>query len=295
MNRIVRNAALVAVASAAAQEYLATRYYARSRGPGRFVEDDEQTAWTSMWHELLAPAELALFAVSTAFRGNGVPPGTGAPVLLVPGFMMRGGYLRPLRASLERLGYRAEVAAIGRNADCIDVMTERLLDVVRVTREAAGEPVHLIGHSLGGLLARAAAARSRPHVASVTVLGSPFRGLRMHPAVRSTAAVVRTLTHARHRARVRPQCLTLACDCPSVRALATPLPADLPQLAIVTRHDGLADWRYCADPATTRVVEVTASHMGLVWNTKAYRAIGEHLATAREAAVASSAGQRSGR
>jgi len=94
---------------------------------------------------------------------------------------------------------------------------------------------------------------------------------------------------------VRPGCLTLACDCSAVRALGAPLSPAVPQLAIVTRHDGLSDWRYGRDPATARVVEVTASHLGLVWNATAYRAIAYHLAAARPAERVAAEGQRSGR
>jgi triacylglycerol lipase len=292
MNRIARTAALVGAAAAVAGEYVAARYYARTQGPHRFLEEDEQTAWTSPAHEMLAPVELARFCASPEFRGSGVPRGAGAPVVLVPGFLMRGLYLRPLRAALRRLGYRVEIADIGLNADCLDVMTDRLLRVISAARDTAGAPVHVVGHSMGGLLARAAAARDVQAVASVTVMGSPVRGLRMHPALRMTSAAVRAVIHARRRGEVRPACLTLACECVSVRALTTPLPALLPQLAIVARYDGLADWRYGADPATMQVVEVTCSHVGLVWNAAACRAIGEHLALADAAAAGA---QRSGR
>ena len=64
-----------------------------------------------------------------------------------------------------------------------------------------------------------------------------------------------------------------------MRAIDRPLPADLPQLAIVTRYDGLVDWRYCCDEATTRVVHVTASHIGLVFNEAAYAALAAYLGT----------------
>jgi triacylglycerol lipase len=292
MNRIARNALLVAAAGAVIGEFAAARYYARTHSPRRFVEDDEQTAWTSPAHELVGPVELALFYASPEFRGAGAPRGDGAPVVLVAGFLLRGRYLRPLRTALERLGYRAEVADIGVNADCFEMMTDRLLRVLTAARDAAGAPVHVVGHSMGGLLARGAAARDPRVVASVTVMGSPFRGLRMHPALRATAAATRAVIHARHGADVRPRCLTLACDCATVRAMAAPLPAVLPQLAIVTRYDGLADWRYGADPATMRVVEVTSSHLGLVWNAAACRAIGQHLAVASAATAGT---QRSGR
>jgi pimeloyl-ACP methyl ester carboxylesterase len=278
-----------AAAGALVEQYVAARYYARTPEPDRFVEPQERTAWTPFGREAIAPAELALFCASSPFRGQGAPRGDGARVVLVAGFLLRGRYLVPLRAALRRLGHRAEIADIGRNADCFDVMTDRLLDVVH----AASPPVHLVGHSMGGLLARAAAARDRAAVASVTVMGTPFRGLRMHPAVRMTAAAVRATIHARRRDAVRPACLTLACDCVTVRAMAAPLPADLPQLAIVTRHDGLADWRSCRASDGMRVVELAASHTGLAWSAAACRAIAEHVAAARSGEPAEA--QRSGR
>jgi pimeloyl-ACP methyl ester carboxylesterase len=128
------------------------------------------------------------------------------------------------------------------------VMTERLLGVVAAQTAQANRPVHLVGHSLGGLLARAVAIRAPEQVASVAMLGSPFRGLRVHPLIRATAGVVKAVTHARRGVSVRARCLTLACDCMSVCALHQRVPADIPQLAVVTRYDGLADWRYCMDP-----------------------------------------------
>jgi thioesterase domain-containing protein len=84
-----------------------------------------------------------------------VAQGAGDPVVLVPGFLLRGRYLWPMQRWLLRLGYRAQIAGIGVNADCIDVMTDRLLRVVAGVSEEANGPVHLVGHSLGGLLARA--------------------------------------------------------------------------------------------------------------------------------------------
>jgi pimeloyl-ACP methyl ester carboxylesterase len=157
------------------------------------------------------------------------------------------------------------------------VMTERLLAVVAAANAQANRPVHLVGHSLGGLLARAVATRAPGQVASVAMLGSPFRGLRVHPLIRATAGVVKAVTHARRGGSVRARCLTLACDCVSVCALHERMPADIPQLAVVTRYDGLADWRYCMNPSTTTVAEVAASHMGLVWSPGAYRALAQHL------------------
>jgi pimeloyl-ACP methyl ester carboxylesterase len=271
--------AALGLAGLAAQELVARRYYARTPGPTRFVHASERTAWTAPWPEVLAPAEWLALRASPVYRGAGIPGGDGRAVVLVAGFLLRGAYLHPLRGWLERIGYRATIADIGRAADCVDLLGERLLTVVD---RADGAPVHLVGHSFGGLLARAAAARAGARVDTVTTLGTPLRGLRLHPFPRVAAAVVRAWTHRRRGAAVRPRCLTFACDCASVAALRTPLAASHRQLAIVTRRDGLTDWRYTLDPATMDVVEVPGSHSGLVWNAHAYRALATHLAGVRD-------------
>lgn len=269
----------LAAAGAAMQEVVARWHYGRTRGPDEFRHEHDRQAWTPAWHEAFVPAEWTALRMSDVYRGDGVPRGDGAPVVLVHGFLTRGGYLFELRDWLDRIGYRARIAPIGWNTDCPDVLTNRLLDVVATTRAEVGRPVHLVGHSLGGVLARAAAARNRDAVASVATLSSPFRGLSVHPALNVAARIVRDRIHRERGASVRPECFTFSCGCPTVEALDRPLPADLPQLAIVTRFDGLVDWRYCMDEATTRVVHVTASHIGLAFNPQAYEALAGHLGT----------------
>ena len=269
----------LAAAGAAMQEMAARWYYRRTRGPEEFRHEGERSAWTPAWHEAFVPAEWTALRLSRVYRGEGVPSGSGAPVVLVHGFLTRGDYLGEMRDWLERIGYRARVAPIGWNTDCPDVLTNRLLDVVAATRAETGRLVHLVGHSLGGVLARAAAARDRTAVASVATLSSPFRGISVHPALSVAARIVRERIHRERGGAVRPACLTFACDCPTVRAIDRPLPADLPQLAVVTRYDGLVDWRYCLDEATTRVVHVTASHIGIAFNPAAYEALAAHLGT----------------
>jgi hypothetical protein len=74
--------------------------------------------------------------------------------------------------------------------------------------------------------------------------------------------------------------MTFACQCASVRAIAAPLPASLPQLAIVVPGDGVADWRYESDSATMHVVRVPGSHVGAVFEPAAYEALARHLARA---------------
>src|SRR5262245_14265978 len=250
-------------------------------GAEPFVDDRERTSWTPIFREPLAAREWLALRRSPVYRGEGVLRGDGAPVVLVHGFLTKGSYLSELAAWLTRVGSRARVAAIGWNAACPGVLAYRLLEVVRRLRDEAGRPVHRVGHSLGGVLSRAVAARDRGLVASVTVLGSPFRGLRIHPVLRVAARLVRASIHWRRVARVDRECFTFRCGCPTVRSLAAPLPADLPQLAVVTRQDGFVDWRTCLDAATMRVVEVDATHIGLAFNATVYAALARELAMPR--------------
>ena len=267
-------------AATAARLYATRRYFKTSPGPMAFMHEDLRTAWTPAWREALTGVQWLRLRRSAVYRGDGVPRGDGSPVLLVQGFLTRRIYLATLRGWLERLGYRPRIAEIGWNADCLDVLADRVVAQTESARGPARQGVHLIGHSLGGVLVRAVAARAPHLVASVATLATPFRGLRVHPGLRLANVIVRAVVHRRRDASVFPECLTFACQCATVRALAAPLPASLPQLAITVPGDGVADWRYEGHPATTRVVPVPGSHHGAVFEPAAYEALARHLAAA---------------
>lgn len=280
-----RWAAALAIAATAARLYATRRYFKETPGPVAFLHDDVRTAWTPAWRELLTGVQWLRLRRSPVYRGEGVPHGHHEPVLLVHGFLTRGLYLEPLRAWLHGLGYRARVADIGRNADCLDVLARRLTEDVETLHRQTGMRVHLVGHSLGGMLARAVAARAPHLVASVATLATPLRGLRVHPGVRLTNIAVRRLVRLRRRASVFEGCLTLACECATVRALTAPLPSTVPQLAVTAPGDGILDWRYAADRVTMQVVEVPGSHTGMVFEVTVYEALARHLAAARTASA----------
>ena len=131
----------------------------------------------------------------------------------------------------------------------------------------------MIGHSLGGMLSRVAAARRPDPIASIITLGSPFRGIRAHPLVMRATAAVRERLHRQGR---RPDCYTGVCDCDSVSALGTRPP--VPQIAIYTKTDGIVDWRACVNEDPDTDFEVSGTHVGLVFNPAVYRLIAARLA-----------------
>ena len=58
---------------------------------------------------------------------------------------------------LRRIGYRPYFSGIGRNVDCPELLTQRLLMTIEQAHGETGQKVTLVGHSLGGMLSRAAA------------------------------------------------------------------------------------------------------------------------------------------
>jgi triacylglycerol lipase len=240
-----------------------------------YFASDEQPAAVPIWLETLAPLDWFSLRTSGVFFGSGVPRGAGAPVVVVPGFLGSDWYLLEMYYWLRRIGYRPYLSRIGRNADCLDVLVNRLFDTIEGAQAETGRRVHLIGHSLGGMLSRSAALRRPASVASVITLGSPFRGIRPHPLIMHATRMVRARAQRQHK---RPDCFTAACGCETVGALQTTLPPGLPQIAVYTRTDGIVDWRMCVNDDPKTDFEVAGTHIGLAFNPAVYRLIARRLA-----------------
>jgi pimeloyl-ACP methyl ester carboxylesterase len=134
-----------------------------------------------------------------------------------------------------------------------------------------------VGHSLGGIFARSAAVRMPERVASVTTLGSPFRGLVAHGLVLNLANLVRR--RIRRQYENPPEgCATSRCSCAFGRSLGRKWPRSVAQMAIYTRDDGIVDWRYCLTGDPEVDVEVCGTHLGLIFNSNTYLHIAERLA-----------------
>lgn len=237
----------------------------------------------SLWTEALFAAELLLLHASPVFYGVGVPRGDGSAVVIIPGFLGTDAYLMEMHAWLARLGYSPYFSGIGINADCPNLLIQRRLsETVEKAVEETGRKIHLIGHSLGGVLARSVARQRRKDVASVVTLASPFRGLVLHKSVLFAAESVRSRILAEHGEGVLPGCYTGRCTCDFIDSLRRDVPTGILQTAIYTRHDGVADWQYCVTRNRKYDFEVPGTHIGLAFNPSVYSIIAERLALASQ-------------
>src|SRR5512146_2440179 len=233
------------------------------------------------WHESLFAVELALLHASPVYYGAGVPAGDGSAVVLIPGFLHGDTYLIVMYAWLKRLGYRPYYSGIGFNASCPNLLISQIVDrVIADAVAATRRNVHLIGHSLGGVIARSIAVQ-RTEVASVITLASPVRQTAVRKRIFQDAEVVRKYLIAHHAERVRRQCLTAECPCAFMKSLRQPFPPNVRLTAVYTRNDGIVEWTSCRTGDPKIDVEVSGTHTGLAFNPVVYRVIADRLAAAR--------------
>lgn len=250
--------------------------------PDLGVRGQEAQADVPIWNEALFGAELLLLHASPVYYGLGVPRGDGSAVIVIPGFLGTDLYVTHLHSWLQRIGYRSYLSGIGMNAECPNLLIRyRLVETVKKAVAATGRKVHLIGHSLGGIIARSLAAQRPKDVASVITLAAPFRGTVMHHSVLQAAKVVRSHILSVHGDRVLPECYTPRCTCDFLSSLRCHMPASVAATAIYTRDDGMVDSRFCKTGKPGCDFEVSGTHVGLVFNPSVYTIIADRLADAR--------------
>jgi triacylglycerol lipase len=232
--------------------------------------------------EALFGVEILLLHAAPVYYGFGVPPGDGSAVVIIPGFLGSDIYLVEMYAWLKRIGYRPYYSGIGLNAECPNLLIRGRLNqtIDRARRETRGK-IHMLGHSLGGLLARSAAAERPEQIASAITLGSPFRGTVLHPRIQQAVETVRKRILQNRGSSVLPECYTGNCTCSFLSSLRRDMPGGIMETAIYTRTDGFVDWRYCITGTAENDFEVAATHIGLAFNPTVYDIIANRLAEPR--------------
>lgn len=241
------------------------------------VSDDLQ-----LWPEAFAAVEMLLLRASPVFYGFGAPRGDGSGVVLIPGFLGTDFYLVEMYAWLVRMGYKPYFSGIGLNAECPNLLIRtRLSRTLNRARKETRRKIHLVGHSLGGIIARSVAAQRPADIASVITLGSPFKGTVIHKQVLRAAEIVRTRILKHHGGGVLPDCYTGRCTCDFLSRLRCDLPPSVMSTAIYTRMDGVVDWHYCCTGKNDEDFEVPGTHIGLAFNPTVYGIIADRLGEAQ--------------
>ena len=249
---------------------------------GSLIRTQEyQEADVPILGEVLFAAELVLLHAAPLYYGLGIPHGDGSAVILIPAFLCPDVYLTPLHQWLARIGYKPLFSGIGFNTECPNLLIKRQLNAtIEKALATSGRKVHLIGHSLGGIIARAIAAQRPADVASVITLGAPFRGTVAHPSILHAARMVRRRILAKHGTEVLPDCYTGHCTCDFLGSLRHAMPASVAETAVYSEGDGVVDWRYCKTDRPESDFSVSGTHVGLVFNPSVYTIVAERLAKA---------------
>jgi len=138
--------------------------------------------------------------------------------------------------------------------------------------------VVLIGHSRGGILARAIAARIGSDASHLILLGSPIGAIaRMEHFGRGRipdAPAASSVGDASNRARrfLDPDCNVPECGCPFPADLQRPLSAQTKVVSIFSNEDPIVPAWACQIPGGHNL-EVTGTHSGLAFNNAVYKAL----------------------
>nr|WP_082703811.1 alpha/beta fold hydrolase [Novosphingobium sp. Fuku2-ISO-50] len=193
------------------------------------------------------------------------PPGVSRPVMLLPGFGTHPVRMKGLAHALESAGHRVSDWGLGFNfgpsADRFDRLCERVVTLAR--RE--GQPLVLVGWSLGGLFAREIAHRHPEAVAMVITMGSPFSGdRRANNAWRAYQAIT---GHA--------------VDAPPVGERCFGAKPPVPTIALWSPRDGIVSPRSsCGRPGERdRAVALRCTHLGFAGHPEVARTVVSQITT----------------
>ncbi len=184
------------------------------------------------------------------------------PVVLIPGFMAGDPTLRLMSSFLKQHSFRTYRSHIMVNAGCTREAADKLerrIESIAIKRD---RKVTIVGHSLGGMLARGLAARRPDLIEGIVAMGSPVLAPgAIHRVLAWDAELLSKLTRAGFRGMMSADCFGGECARSSWEESQEPL-GDVAFTAIYSKRDGIVDWRACLDPAA-RQVEVRTSHCGM--------------------------------
>ena len=210
-----------------------------------------------------APWELAATLAATPLF-NRLPPGDGHPVLVFPGLSAPDATTLPLRTFLRARGYEPYEWEQGFNLGPREGVLDRCRERANAIYQKHGQPVSLVGWSLGGVYAREIAKELPQQTRCVITLGTPFSG---HPRANNAWRLYEMVSG--HRLDEADALID------QVRK-----PPPVPTTSIYSRTDGVVSW-LCSlneDSPLTENIGVHASHLGMGMNPLALYVVADRLA-----------------
>ena len=216
------------------------------------------------------------------FYGAGVPRGDGRLVLVLPGLFGNDWYLQPLLSWLSRIGYKSVPSTFWINAGCPERLSRQAEQALERRKRYADRPVAVIGHSRGGILAKAIASRLEERASHLILLGSPVGAImrfRWGSVNNAPTRASRRLGEASSRVRnlLDPDCNAPECGCPFPADLQRPLGPGTKVVSIYSSEDPIVPPWACEVQRGANV-EVTGTHTGLAFNRDVYKALASALA-----------------
>ena len=144
-----------------------------------------------------------------------------------------------------------------------------------------GRKVTLVGHSLGGLMARGLAGRRPDLVDGIVTMGSPILAPgAAHPILLFDLKMVTRLQRAGLGRMMGEDCTSGECARQSWEQSRVPLGPGVAFTSVFSRRDGIIDWRSCLDPQA-KTVEVSTSHVGMAFDPVVLDVVAQTLAANR--------------
>lgn len=195
----------------------------------------------------------------------------GQPVLVLPGFLATDTLTYGMRRVLADRGYQTHGWKLGVNLGPTDRILASMRQRLERLAEVHGQPVSVIGWSLGGLYARQLAREYPETVRQVVTLGSPIN-----------LTIDDTHTTAVHKIFEQLKRFFSEELADLGRAEHEKGQLEVPATSIYTANDEIVPWYTCVDttgaPHRTENIEVRGTHVGLPQNRAVVHAVLDRLA-----------------
>lgn len=192
------------------------------------------------------------------------PKGHGQPILVIPGLTGNDATTLPLRWFLKKLNYDVRGWELGLNYGVISQFLPNVILQAKRFYQERGEPIILIGWSLGGVLARETARLCPDLVSHVVTLGAPVVGgpkyTVVNPFYRWQGYDLETIEQSIEQRNL--------------------LPIEVPITAFYSKRDKVVAWEACIDHTSNNVehIEVNSLHIGMAYDPEVFKVLARKLA-----------------